>query len=163
MEIERKFLIKRIPESLDSYSHIEIEQGYINTSPVLRIRRWNDTYLFTYKSSGLMSREEVELPLTATAYQHLVPKCDGNLIRKTRYQIPEEHGYTIELDLFHGAFEGLVLAEVEFPSEDAANAYLPPDWFTCEVTLEPAFHNSRMSTDQPEHILSLAKQLLHKA
>ncbi len=163
MEIERKFLIGHIPELLDSYPHIEIEQGYINTAPVLRIRRWNDTYLFTYKSAGLMSREEVELPLTAEAYQHLVPKCDGNLISKTRYQIPEEHGYTIELDLFHGAFDGLALAEVEFPSEDAAHAYLPPDWFTCEVTLEPAFHNSQMSNDQPEHILSLAKQLLHKA
>lgn len=163
MEIERKFLIHSIPFDLSDYSCIEIEQGYLSTTPVLRIRKWNDSYYFTYKSAGLMTREEIELPFPAEAYQHLVPKCDGTFICKSRYQIPEEHGYTIELDCFHGDFEGLVLAEVEFPSEAAAQQYQTPDWFTCEVTLEPAFHNSRMSEGNPNEIISLAKQLLHKA
>lgn len=103
-----------------------------------------------------MSREEIELPLSKEAYEHLIPKCDGNLITKTRYRIPEEHGYTIELDIFHGCLDGLVLAEVEFPSEEAALAFPVPDWFTCEVTYESTFHNSRMTTVNPELLLSTA-------
>lgn len=156
MEIERKFLIKQIPVNLNEYPYEEIEQGYLNTTPVLRIRRKNDSYIFTYKSAGLMSREEIELPLSKEAYEHLIPKCDGNLITKTRYRIPEEHGYTIELDIFHGCLEGLVLAEVEFPSEEAALAFPVPDWFTCEVTYESTFHNSQMITVNPELLLSTA-------
>lgn len=156
MEIERKFLIKELPASLDTYPALEIEQGYLNTSPVLRIRRKNDTYIFTYKSPGLMSREELEVPLTKEAYLHLVPKCDGNLISKTRYQIPEHQGYTIELDIFHGCFEGLILAEVEFPTEEQAYAFQPPEWFFREVTQEPTFHNSNLAISIPDEILSAA-------
>lgn len=156
MEIERKFLIKQIPVNLNEYPYEEIEQGYLNTTPVLRIRRKNDSYIFTYKSAGLMSREEIELPLSKEAYEHLIPKCDGNLITKTRYRIPEEHGYTIELDIFHGCLEGLIMAEVEFPSEEAALAFPVPDWFTCEVTYESTFHNSQMITVNPELLLSTA-------
>lgn len=160
MEIERKFLIKQLPEKLDSYPCADIEQGYLNTSPVLRIRKKNDSYIFTYKSAGLLSREELEVPLTQTAYEHLVPKCDGNLITKTRYKIPEQHGYTIELDVFHGCLEGLLLAEVEFPSEEEAFAFSAPDWFTVEVTEEPTFHNSSLSQAQPAQILQAAKERL---
>lgn len=156
MEIERKFLIKQIPVNLNEYPYEEIEQGYLNTTPVLRIRRKNDSYIFTYKSAGLMSREEIELPLSKESYEHLIPKCDGNLITKTRYRIPEEHGYTIELDIFHGCLEGLIMAEVEFPSEEAALAFPVPDWFTCEVTYESTFHNSQMITVNPELLLSTA-------
>lgn len=156
MEIERKFLIKEIPVSLDAFPAIEIEQGYLNTAPVLRIRRKNDTYIFTYKSPGLMSREELEAPLTKEAYLHLLPKCDGNLIFKTRYQIPEPQGHTIELDIFHGCFEGLVLAEVEFASEEQAYAFQPPEWFYQEVTQEPTFHNSNLAVSIPEKILAAA-------
>lgn len=160
MEIERKFLIRQVPEHLNAYTSVQIEQGYLNTSPVLRIRQKDDSYIFTYKSDGLMSREEIEVPLTKEAYLHLVPKCDGNLIAKKRYQIPEEHGYTIELDIFHGCFEGLLLAEIEFSSEEEALAFQAPDWLTCEVTQEETFHNSFMATASPEHILSVAKEKL---
>lgn len=156
MEIERKFLVKQIPLNLEHYPSEHIEQGYLNTTPVLRIRRKNDDYIFTYKSTGLMSREELEVPLTKEAYEHLVPKCDGNLISKTRYCIPEEHGYTIELDVFHGCLEGLLLAEVEFPSEEEALSFSAPDWFACDVTQESTFHNSQMITVNPEELLSTA-------
>ena len=160
MEIERKFLVKSLPEHLEDFPAYQIEQGYLNTEPVLRIRRKNDSYIFTYKSAGLMSREEIEVPLTEQAYAHLVPKCDGNFISKTRYLIPDDQGYTIEFDVFHDCFQGLLLAEVEFPSEEAATAYQPPEWFTCEVTQESAFHNSSLSNANPKDILCLAKERL---
>lgn len=162
MEIERKFLIQKMPDNLEDYPHTRIEQGYLCTAPVLRIRRMGESYIFTYKSAGLMSREELEVPLTREAYLHLIQKCDGNRISKTRYQIPEEHGYTIEFDLFHGCYEGLMLAEVEFSSEAEAYAFSAPGWFTCEVTQEPAFHNSTMSTAEPDTILAIARTYLEQ-
>lgn len=163
MEIERKFLIQTLPENLDTYPCSEIEQGYLCTQPVLRIRRNNDRYIFTYKSAGLMSREEIESPLTREAYLHLRKKCDGHLISKTRYKLPDTHGYTIELDVFHDDLNGLYLAEVEFPTEDEALAYQPPHWFTCEVTSEATFHNSRISGTDPAATLLAARQKLEQA
>lgn len=90
MEIERKFLIKKelLPAELESYPFHEIEQGYLCTNPVVRIRRQDDEYYLTYKSKGLLSREEYNLPLTQEAYEHLRPKADGIVISKTRYLIP---------------------------------------------------------------------------
>ena len=69
----------------------------------------------------------------------------GNIICKRRYLIPLESGLTIELDVFEPPFQGLVLAEVEFPSEEEAHAFLPPDWFGEEVTWSTEYHNSTLS------------------
>ena len=90
MEIERKFLIRKddLPQDLASYPCHRIEQGYLCTSPVVRIRRQDDDYFLTYKSKGLMSREEYNLPLTKESYDHLREKVDGRIIHKTRYVIP---------------------------------------------------------------------------
>ena len=145
MEIERKFLINTLPGNLDSYSFHTLEQAYLCTEPVVRVRRSDDEYILTYKSKGLMSREEYNLPLTAESYEHLKAQADGNVIRKRRYLIPLESGLTIELDLFEPPFEGLILAEVEFPSEEEANAFLPPAWFGEEVTWSTEYHNSTLS------------------
>ena len=82
MEIERKYLIPELPEHLEQYPHHKIEQGYLCTAPVVRIRRQDDQYYLTYKSGGLMVREEYNLPLTKEAYEHLRPKTDGILISK---------------------------------------------------------------------------------
>ncbi|MDO4453038.1 MAG: CYTH domain-containing protein [Eubacteriales bacterium] len=145
MEIERKYLIGCLPENLDSYSAHKIEQGYLCTQPVVRIRRQDDSYILTYKSKGLMVREEYNLPLTREAYLHLKEKADGTIISKTRYQIPLTDILTIELDVFDAPFEGLILAEVEFPDEKMANDFIPPDWFGEDVTFSPAYHNSTLS------------------
>lgn len=145
MEIERKFLIKELPSDLDSYPHSTLEQGYLCTTPVIRIRKDGEKYELTYKSSGLMMREEYNLPLTKEAYQHLLSKVDGNLISKERYRIPLDNTHIIELDIFGGALTPLILAEVEFSSEEDAVAFLPPDWFVKEVTSDPAYQNSNLS------------------
>lgn len=147
MEIERKFLINKedLPKNLESYPFHRIEQGYLCTSPVVRIRRQDEEYFLTYKSKGLLAREEYNLPLTKESYEHLKPKADGIVISKTRYLIPEKDGLTIELDVFHDTYEGLLLAEVEFASEEAANAYQPPEWFGEDVTYSSKYHNSTLS------------------
>ena len=64
MEIERKYLIPKLPDGYMDYPKKEIEQGYLSTAPVVRIRKSNDDYILTYKSGGLMVREEYNLPLT---------------------------------------------------------------------------------------------------
>ena len=56
----------------------------------MRIRKSNDNYYLTYKSKGLLAREEYNLPLTKEAYEHLKPKADGIVISKIRYVIPEK-------------------------------------------------------------------------
>ena len=144
-EIERKYLVKQVPENLASYPFHEIEQGYLCTEPVVRIRRQDEEYYLTYKSKGLMIREEYNLPLTKDAYFHLREKIDGRLISKRRYLIPLDP-YTIELDVFHSPKDDLILAEVEFPSEEDALTFTPPDWFGEDVTNSSLYHNSRLRT-----------------
>ena len=145
MEIERKYLIRQLPFSPESYPFHLIQQAYLNTDPVIRIRREDNSYYLTYKSKGLMTREEYNLPLTKESYKHMRPKADGILISKTRYLIPEKGGLTIELDVFDIPYEGLYLAEVEFSSEEQALSYNPPAWFGEDVTNSGKYHNSRLS------------------
>jgi CYTH domain-containing protein len=159
MEIERKFLIKEVPSNLQDYPYHRIEQAYLCTNPVVRVRREDDSFYMTYKGEGMLAREESNLPLTAEAYYHLLLKADGNVISKRRYLIPLEHpqvipgapqppdGYSllIELDVFDSPFAPLIMAEVEFGSKDAAESFLPPSWFGKEVTYDPYYHNSHMA------------------
>lgn len=144
MEIERKFLIDALPENLSQYPFRQLEQGYLCTEPVVRIRREDDNYYLTYKSKGLMVREEYNLPLTRQAYEHLLPKADGIVISKKRYLIPLNE-LTIELDVFEGELAPLLLAEVEFETEEEATAFVPPEWFGEDVTYSTEYHNSTLS------------------
>ena len=147
MEIERKYLVSGIPDNIDSYPCRFIEQGYLNTAPVVRVRRDNDNYYLTYKGGGMMAREEYNLPLNKEAYEHLLAKADGIILPTTRYMIPvpgNDH-LTIELDVFEGHYDGLILAEVEFASEEEAKAFNPPAWFGEDVTFSGEYHNSRLS------------------
>ncbi|NCB94502.1 MAG: CYTH domain-containing protein [Clostridia bacterium] len=147
MEIERKYLIEndKIPKELEIYPHKEFEQAYLCTSPVVRVRKEGEDYVLTYKSKGLMVREEYNLPLTKESYEHLLAKADGIVITKTRYVIPQDMDLKIELDIFHGKYQGLVLAEVEFPTEKMAEEYCPPEWFGEDVTFSTKYHNSSLS------------------
>lgn len=147
MEIERKYLIEKnnIPFDYTQYPCRHIEQGYLCTEPVVRIRQDNDEYILTYKSKGLMVREEYNLPLTKSAYAHLKEKVDGRLIVKDRYVIPLENNLFIELDLFSGDLSDLSLAEVEFPDVTSAENFLPPEWFGEDVSNLPAYQNSNLS------------------
>lgn len=161
MEIERKFTIKKLPAHLESYPFHHIEQAYLNALPVVRVRKEDDDYYLTYKGSGMMAREEHNLPLNREAYYHLREKADGKIISKKRYLIPlpkpvfqEREGFpgppsdyslTIELDVFEPPFAPLVMAEVEFSSREAAERFLPPDWFDEDVTYRQEYHNSYMA------------------
>ena len=145
MEIERKYLIRRLPENLSQYQCKKIAQGYICTSHVVRIRKSDDEYYLTYKGKGLMAREEYNLPLTQEGYEHMLPKIDGRLIEKSRYLIPLDGKLTAELDIFEGDLAPLIIVEVEFDSLDAANSFIPPEWFGEDVTESRKYHNSNLA------------------
>lgn len=144
MEIERKFTVTRVPGDLAQYPRKRIEQAYLCTRPVVRVRRSGDEFWLTCKGEGLLAREEYELPLTEEAYRHLLSKADGLAIEKVRYRIPWA-GYTIELDVFDGPLAPLIIAEVEFPTEEAALDFQAPEWFDRDVTCDPAYCNSSLS------------------
>lgn len=148
MEIERKFLIKnlqQLPFRPEDYPCRRIEQGYLCTDPVVRVRRDGSDFFLTYKSRGLMAREEYNLPLTEEAYSHLIAKADGRIITKTRYVIPLENGLKLELDLFEGELAPLILAEIEFSDEQSARDYRAPGWLGEDVTYSSDYHNSTLS------------------
>ena len=151
MEIERKFLVSELPAGLDGYPHVEIEQGYLCTSPTVRIRRAGDAFILTVKervaaegSVALHNREE-EFALSADKYEALKAKTDGTFVLKTRYRIPLDGGLTAELDLFHGRHEGLRLVEVEFPDTAEANRFVKPGWFGDEVSQDRRYRNSHLA------------------
>ena len=152
VEIERKFKIKSLPENLNQYKSCTIEQAYVCTAPVIRVRKQDDNYILTYKGGGMMARSEYNLPLGKEGYEHMLKKADGNVITKTRYFIPLENALTAELDVFEGMFEGLVFVEVEFESVDEANAFVPPEWFDEDVTNDRHYHNSYLSKLQEFNI-----------
>ena len=145
MEIERKFIPIELPEDLNQFEHHKIEQAYLNTAPVIRIRKQDDEYILTYKGGGMMAREEYNLPLNKDSYYHLLEKADGNVITKTRFNIPIHDNLIAELDIFEGKFAGMALVEVEFDSIEQANSFTPPEWFGEDVTHDKRFHNSYLS------------------
>ena len=157
MEIERKYLVRELPANLDSYPHVEIEQGYLCTSPTLRIRKAGDAYILTVKekvrtdSTAIHNREE-EFYLSAEKYELLKAKCEGRMVSKTRYRIDlrrsEGDGLysnlVAELDIFHGHNEGLCLVEVEFPDTAAADSFMKPEWFGEDVSGDKRYLNSEL-------------------
>lgn len=168
MEIERKYLIKNLPLDLDDYSCSLIEQAYISTKPVIRARKRgyinnnqvsDVKYILTIKGSGLLTREEHELTLNEEEYNNLLTKAEGNVITKHRYVIPLEDSLTLELDVFKGLFEGLVMGEIEFQDEEVAKKYNPPEYLFREVTFDTRFHNSTMSSMSYKDILNFLNSL----
>jgi CYTH domain-containing protein len=150
MEIERKWRVLTVPDDLSRYECIEMEQAYLNEHPTVRIRRENDDYILTYKgiSDNDISHTEYNLPLTKEAFEHMLPKCDGRIIKKKRYRIPlEGTELCAELDIFDEPFSPLKIVEVEFPSTDAAGEFNPPAWFGEDVSHDRRFKNAVLAID----------------
>jgi CYTH domain-containing protein len=150
MEIERKFLVRKLPPSLEQYRSARIEQGYIATADdgtEVRVRRRDGAPVLTIKSGGGRSRLEEEISIDAERFARLWPLTEGRRLEKTRHLIPTDAGLTIEVDIYSGDLTGLIVAEVEFSSEDEADAFEPPDWLGPEVTDDPRFKNQNLARE----------------
>jgi CYTH domain-containing protein len=151
LEIERKFLVKTLPRNLGALPHVVIHQGYLAFEPGdrhVRIRRIGDEHWLTTKVRRGAGREEVTVALTADDFAALWPLTEGRRVQKTRYFVP--HGdLTVEIDLFCGRQDGIVMAEVEFADEERCLNFVPPEWLGEEVTSNPAYKNTTLAFVEP--------------
>ncbi len=146
-EVERKFRVARLPDGLDAAPRRAIAQGYLPTGDEVevRLRRDGDDLRLTIKAGDGLVRAEESLPIDADGFARLWPLTAGRRVEKVRHVV-EHDGVAIEVDVFGGDRDGLVLAEVEFPDAEAAAAWRPPDWLGEEVTGDPAYRNRNLAT-----------------
>jgi len=111
------------------------------------VRRRDDSASLTVKSGRGRVRVEEEMAIEADRFERLWPLTEGRRIEKTRYEIPAGDALTIELDVYAGDLDGLVTAEVEFASEDAAEAFAAPSWLGPDVTDDARYKNQRLAVD----------------
>jgi CYTH domain-containing protein len=146
VEVERKFLVPDPPDLAGTEAD-EIEQGYlaIGADGEVRLRRKGEKHLLTAKRGTGLSREEAETELELDAFERLWPLTEGRRLHKRRHVIP--HGdLKIEVDVYQRDLEGLVVAEVEFGSEDDARRFEPPGWIGDEVTGDERYLNETLAT-----------------
>lgn len=105
-----------------------------------------------------MRRAEVNVPLSAEQFNELWPLVDG-IIEKTRHDL-EVGGHLIEVDVYGGKLDGLVVAEVEFPSEREAASFVPPSWFAREVTDDGQYRNAALARadERPDHRFGMSSR-----
>jgi adenylate cyclase len=150
VEIERKFVVDEAPAGLEENPCSEILQGYVAVDAdgtEVRIRSRDGSAVLTVKQGAGRSRAEEELDLGAGQFRRLWPLTAGRRIEKRRYVVPAAEGLTIEVDVYAGELAGLVVAEVEFPDDRAADAFRAPDWFGREVTEDPRFKNQSLARE----------------
>ena len=148
-EIERKFLVKQLPEKLKRSRRCLIAQGYLATEPGgrhVRLRKRGKTSSLTFKVGRGAHREEREVKLSAKQFAMLWPATVGRRLRKLRYEIPWRN-LLIEIDIYRGRHSGLVVAEVEFPDRATCRKFKPPSWFGREVTGEKRYSNVRLANE----------------
>ena len=147
-EIERKFLVRELPGDLPSYRSSEISQGYLvslDNGLQVRLRQSGERYFLTFKRGTGNVREEREVELTAGQFDALWPATEAKRLVKTRYEIPF-NDRIVEIDVYHGRHEGLIVAEVEFDDEEAAKTFEPPDWLGDDVTGDPRYSNQLLAS-----------------
>lgn len=153
-EIERKYLVKYMPERFYAYDHKELEQAYLDygedggLEKRIRLMRSRSTvhYLYTEKSDGTLSREENEFEISKKEFDRLAVEAVSKFVKKARYYIPVSDGKLLaELDVYHGELSGLVTVEVEFRSLDDSSSFIPPEWFGNEITEDLRYKNKNLA------------------
>lgn len=146
-EIERKFLVRRLPRGFARLRGCSIVQGYLSVSPdgtEARVRKCAGEMGLTIKGGTGVSRTEVELPLTREQFQALWPLTRGRRIVKTRFVLPHISG-TLELDVYDGPLRGLKTVEIEFATRRDSRTFQPPDWFGPEITHQAEYKNQNLA------------------
>ena len=147
-EIERKFLVRKLPADLAAFPSTEIAQGYLvslDEGLQVRLRKKREEYSLTYKRGLGNVREEREVALTAEQFATLWPATEGKRLSKTRYEIPFGDR-VVEIDIYSGKHAGLVVADVEFDDEESALNFQPPDWLGDDVTGDPRYSNELLTS-----------------
>jgi len=147
VEIERKFLVEGSFKQFAVKSFC-ISQGYLSSIPqrTVRIRIKDNRAFITIKGqsnvSGI-SRYEWEKEIPADEARELLKICEPGIIEKTRFIIPAGEGLFFEVDEFYGENKGLIMAEIELPTENYP--FEKPGWLGEEVAGDSRFYNSALS------------------
>ncbi len=148
VEVERKWLVETAPSEVLGAPAEHIDQGYLTIGEAgaeTRVRRKGERFWITVKSGSGLSRQETEVELTAGQFEALWPATEGARVEKVRHSMPARDGHLIELDVYSGSLDGLIVVEVEFDDPRAAESFVVPDWFGREVTADDAYRNQRLA------------------
>jgi adenylate cyclase len=144
-ETERKFLLRSDEWRSNVTESRRIAQGYLSRDPerTVRVRITGENAFMTIKGKAEgISRTEIEFPIAMETAENLLPLCFQPLIDKTRHLIPHG-GHLWEIDEFHGANAGLIVAEIELEAEDTA--FARPNWLGEEVSHDFRYANASLS------------------
>src|SRR5687767_6382444 len=147
-EIERKFLVRKLPDDLTAFPSTKISQGYmvsLDDGLQVRLSKKREQDSLTYKRGLGSVREDREVALTTEQYATLWPATERKLLSNPRYQIPFGKR-VVEIVIYSGKHEGLVVAEVEFDDEESAINFQPPDWLGDDVTGDPRYSNQLLAS-----------------
>ena len=145
-EIEKKYLVTKLPEIDENINRYKIMQGYvfISDSMELRLRKKSGKYFQTIKTGEGLNRGEYEIEISANQFDVLWPLTKNKRVEKTRYEI-DHSGFLVELDVYSGNLYGLMTAEVEFNTEDEILNFIPPDWFGEGITSDKRYKNQSLA------------------
>jgi CYTH domain-containing protein len=149
-EIERKFLVKDLPEGLAKRPCSPIVQGYLpveNRRFQIRLRREAAKRLLTIKCGHGRARFEAEFAIPKKDFDSLWDLTAGRRIAKKRFRLPAG-GFLVQLDVYQGKHRGLATAEVEFDSKKQSVRFRPPPWLGREVTGNRHFENATLARKQ---------------
>lgn len=145
LEIERKFLMEGFPKDLELLSEVYIEQGYVSFLPEVRIRKavvrdsGKEEYYLTIKGEGDLARREIETEISRQFYEETADFLGAGVVKKDykKYKLGQ---LVLEVSLVDADREwAFYYGEIEFPSEEEANAFEAPDYFGKEITYDAAY------------------------
>ncbi len=147
IEIERKYLVNSLDFKEQYFKKSEIAQGYISSNPerTVRIRIKAEKGFLTIKGKGNESgatRLEWEKEIPVDEAKELLKHCEKGIIEKTRYEV-QSGKHIVEVDIFYGENEGLIIAEIELENED--EIIIKPNWLGEEVTNDERYYNAFLS------------------
>jgi CYTH domain-containing protein len=151
LEVERKWLVAMpVPAVVlaAATSSERIDQGYLTIGAdgtETRLRRRAGDHVLSVKSGRGLVRAETSIELSAAQFAALWPATATARVQKTRHLIPGPDETTIELDVYGGELDGLVVAEVEFDDAAGAGRFTAPGWFGAEVTDDPRYKNQSLA------------------
>lgn len=140
MEIERQFLVARLPQLPQDYEYLR--QGYVALLPEIRIRQIGTSqFTLTVKRGAGLVREEWETEISPQEFDSLAGRLcpETCMIEKRRYKLALPGNLVAELHVHEGQLAGFNYVEVEFAALEAAQKFVPPDWFGREVTDDARF------------------------
>ncbi|MBN2893579.1 MAG: hypothetical protein JXL97_17030 [Bacteroidales bacterium] len=145
-EIERKFLLSKIPDGIQILTSVSISQCYILSEgdKIVRIRQIGDKFILGFKKGMGIERLEKEIEISESDFNYLKFIDFSSCVSKIRHN-SQLGNYIAEIDEFTGRHKGLFIVEVEFPTLEEANKFVPPSWFGKEVTNEVEYTNVYLS------------------